>query len=150
MKNASASPDGALHVKTSFNRILFRLARSRASRFFIGWIFTHMSFVIPLERLRETETLLAFHHPKPSHIVHILLVPKRPLASLLDISATDGDFLQDLFETVQSLVHEFRLDQGGYSLISNGGDYQDVPHLHFHLVSDSDPTSDLRPQKPQD
>ena len=36
---------------------LFRLARSRVSRFFIGWIFTHMSFVIPLDRLRETETL---------------------------------------------------------------------------------------------
>ena len=120
------------------NRLLFRLARSRVSRFFISWTFTHMSFAIPLERLRETETLLAFHHPKPSHTVHILLVPKRPIASLLDISATDGDFLHDLFETVQSLVHEFGLDQGGYSLISNGGDYQDVPHLHFHLVSDSE------------
>jgi len=94
-----------------------------------------MSFAIPLNRLRETETLLAFHHPKPSHTVHILLVPKRPIASLLDISSTDGDFLHDLFETVQSLVHELGLNREGYSLISNGGAYQDVPHLHFHLIS---------------
>ena len=102
-----------------------------------------MSFVIPLNRLRETETLLAFHHPKPSHTVHILLVPKRPITSMLDITATDDVFLHDLFETVQSLVHGLRLDRGGYSFISNGGDYQDVPHLHFHLVSDTDLISDL-------
>lgn len=98
-----------------------------------------MSFIIPLQHLRETETLLAFHHPKPNHPVHILLVPKRPIAGLLDIAATDSDFLQELFGTVQNLVHELRLDEGGYSLISNGGDYQDVPHLHFHLISDMDP-----------
>ncbi|MEZ4510613.1 MAG: hypothetical protein R3C62_01950 [Chloroflexota bacterium] len=38
-----------------------------------------MSFLIPVQRLRETATLLAFHHPKPSYPLHILLVPKRPL-----------------------------------------------------------------------
>lgn len=97
-----------------------------------------MSFLIPVNRLRETETLIAFHHPKPSHPTHILLVPKRPLSNMLAIQTSDADFLSDVFQTVQSLVAEFQLDKGGYNLSVNGGSYQDVPHLHFHLISDVD------------
>lgn len=117
------------------NQLLLRLARSAISRLFIRWMFTNMSFAIPVKRLRETETLLAFHHPQPSYSVHILLVPKLPFSTLLDVPPDATDFLHDLFETVQSLVREFNLEQSGYRLITNGGAYQDVPHLHFHLVS---------------
>jgi hypothetical protein len=78
----------------------------------IGWIFAHMSFLIPVTRLRETSNLLAFHHPSPSYTA----------------------FLTDLYSTVQSLVDEFHLQ--AYRLIVNGGEYQDFPHLHFHLISD--------------
>lgn len=95
-----------------------------------------MSFVIPVKRLRETKTLLAFHHPQPSYPLHILLVPKRPFSTLLDLPLEATDFMADFFATVQSLVREFDLEQSGYRLITNGGVYQDVPHLHFHLVSD--------------
>ncbi len=56
--------------------------------------------------------------------------------ALLDLPAGDTAFLRDLIETVQSLVREFGLERGGYRLIANGGAYQEVPHLHFHLVSD--------------
>lgn len=100
----------------------------------IGWIFAHMSFVIPVRRLRETETLMAFHHPKPAYPFHVLLVPKKAVASLKDFNPTDMAFLTDLYSTVQSLVNEFRLP--AYRLIVNGGEYQDFPQLHFHLISD--------------
>lgn len=111
------------------------LARSAIGRRLTGWLFAYMSFIIPVERLRETETLMAFHHPRPSYPVHILLVPKRPLASLTDLSPADADFTADLFATAQSLIAEFNLESSGYRLISNGGSYQDIPHLHFHLIS---------------
>ena len=100
----------------------------------IGWIFEHMSFVIPVKRLRETETLLAFPHPKPSYPFHVLLVPKKAVASLKEFDSNDFAFLSDLYSTVQSLVEEFRLP--AYRLIVNGGEYQDFPQLHFHLISD--------------
>jgi histidine triad (HIT) family protein len=93
-----------------------------------------MSFVIPVERLRETENLIAFHHPKPSYKFHVLIVPKRQVDSLANLDPNDTNFLTDLYSTVQSLVDEFQLK--AYRLIVNGGDYQDFPHLHFHLVSD--------------
>jgi histidine triad (HIT) family protein len=114
-----------------------RLARLRAMGHFLGWCFTYMSFIIPVQRLRETRTLLAFYHPRPSYPLHILIVPKRARQGLMEIQTADADFLLDLIQTVQSLVKELNLEPGGYRLITNGGAYQDVPHLHFHLVSDN-------------
>ena len=100
----------------------------------VGWIFAHMSFVIPVTRLRETENLLAFEHPKPAYKFHVLIVPKRAVRTLLDFDASDTAFLTDLYAAVQSLVTEHHLT--AYRLIVNGGDYQDFPQLHFHLISD--------------
>jgi histidine triad (HIT) family protein len=94
-----------------------------------------MSFALPVRRLRETETLLAFHHPRPAYPVHILLVPKKALAGLEAIGPDDGPFLADLVAAVQSLISELNLEAAGYRLIANGGRFQDVPQLHFHLIS---------------
>jgi len=117
---------------------MHRLANSRVARTIIGWVFAHMSFVIPVHRLRETDTLIAFHHPKPSHAFHVLLVPKKAVASLGDLPASDVAFFADLVRTVQELVQEFQLP--AYRLVVNGGHYQEFPQLHIHLVSD-DPAS---------
>ncbi|HSK87211.1 MAG TPA: HIT domain-containing protein [Anaerolineales bacterium] len=99
----------------------------------IGWMFEHMSFAIPVKRLRETETLMAFYHPKPSYPFHVLLLPKKAVVSLKEFDPADTAFLTDLYATVQSLVNEFQLP--AYRLIVNGGEFQDFPQLHFHLVS---------------
>jgi histidine triad (HIT) family protein len=99
----------------------------------IGWMFAHMSFAIPVQRLRETETLMAFYHPKPSYPFHVLLVPKKAVASLKELDPKDSAFLTELYSTVQSLVEEYHLP--AYRLIVNGGEHQDFPQLHFHLIS---------------
>lgn len=97
-----------------------------------GWIFTHMPFAIPAKHLRETETLLAFYHPKPAYPFHVVLVPKETVPSLMELDPASA-FLPDLLVTVHSLVTEFQLP--AYRLIVNGGEFQDFPHLHFHLIS---------------
>jgi histidine triad (HIT) family protein len=111
-----------------------KLLRAPIVVYIIGWIFTHMSFLLPVKRLRETSSLIAFQHPSPSYKVHLLLIPKRQVQSLADFDPQDTAFLTDLYSTVQSLVKEF--DLKAYRLIVNGGEYQDFPHLHFHLISD--------------
>jgi histidine triad (HIT) family protein len=100
----------------------------------IGWSFAHMSFAIPVKRLRETNSLMAFYHPKPAYSFHVLLVPKKAVASLKDLDTTDTTFFTDLYSVVQTLVDEFQLP--AYRLIVNGGEYQDFPQLHFHLISE--------------
>jgi histidine triad (HIT) family protein len=93
-----------------------------------------MSFSLPVDRLRETDTLLAFRHPAPAYPVHVLLVPKKPIPALSDLDlVTDAAFLADVIATAQSLVKELELP--AYRLIVNGGEYQDFPYLHFHLIS---------------
>jgi len=115
---------------------LFRLARTRRAGYLVGWMFAHMSFVIPVDRLHETATLLAFYHPKPSYPVHILIVPKRTRRGLEALSPADADFMVDLFAAVQKLVQDLGLERTGYRLICNGGVYKDVQQLHFHLISE--------------
>jgi histidine triad (HIT) family protein len=118
---------------------LLRLARTQFFGPWIRWSFAHMSFAIPVKRLYETETLMAFHHPRPSHALHILIVPKREIGSLVDLPPEDTALLQEMLETAQYLIKAFQLEQGGYRLITNGGAYQDVPLLHIHLISDTSP-----------
>lgn len=114
---------------------MLAFARTRFGGRLARWVFAYMSFLIPVERLRETPTLVAFYHPHPSYPVHILILPKRERASLLDLSEADADLLMDLVAVTQSLVTELALVSPGYRLIVNGGAFQDVQQLHWHLIS---------------
>ena len=94
-----------------------------------------MSFVIPVDRLYETDTLMVFHHPKPSFMVHIIFVPKQAIANLTSFDPMESAFLTEVFSVAQKLILEFDLAKMGYRLLVNGGEYQDVPQLHFHLIA---------------
>ena len=120
----------------SLKKALLTLARTSLGGFIIGWAFANLSFAIPVDRLRETESLLAFWHPTPAYDTHILIVPKRQYRSLLELPTEDVAFMQDLFEVVKSLVKELALEDRAYRLIVNGGDAQDVKQLHFHLMAE--------------
>ena len=128
-----------------------RAAKTAARKpFLLAWVLKNMSFALPVERLIETSSLLAFFHPTPAYPLHILLVPKRPIFSLSELDPqADGDFLVDVYATTQKLVSQFNLGEGGYRLIVNGGKYQDFPYLHFHLVADQAPARCLVPAQTQ-
>lgn len=117
-------------------QLLFWFSRTWLGGLLIGWLIAHFSFAIPVDRIRETETLLAFHHPQPSHALHILIVPKERYRSFLDFSSDENTFIIDLFKVVKELVEEFNLEASSYRLVMNGGSNQEVKHLHFHLISD--------------
>ena len=121
----------------NLSKILFAVAKSRIGEFVIGWSFSHMNFLIPVDRLYETERVVAFYHPKPSHQTHILIVPKHKIRSLLALTETDISIVQDVIFTAQHLVRELELEEGGFRLVVNGGAYQDVMQVHWHLISDN-------------
>lgn len=121
-------------VASYFLPFVFQVARLPLSRFVLSQLFSRWVWLLPMSRLYETESLLAFYHPRPSYAVHVLLVPKRPWVSLTDVPPHDP-FWVDLLTAVQHLVQDLHLTS--YRLINNNGPgAQDVPHLHFHLVSD--------------
>lgn len=116
--------------------LFFWLARSSVGGFVVGWSFAHLSAWLPVDRLYETERVIAFYHPRPSYRVHVLIVPKRPLPTVLALTAADADIWTDVLTCVGRLVNQFDLEPAGYSLIVNGGARQDVNQLHWHLIAD--------------
>jgi histidine triad (HIT) family protein len=118
------------------------LARSSFVRPLIGWVFAHASFVLPVERLHETKALLAFYHPRPGYPLHVVLAPKKAIAALTDLTPADDHWLCDLLRTAHVTAKELDLAKSGYKLIVNGGAYQQVPQLHFHLIAGIRPAED--------
>lgn len=119
-------------VKIGLQIVRSRLAGSLFSKFLWPMIATS----IPKNQLRQSEHLVAFFHPQPSYAYHVLLVPKKSIPSFSALGMEDRGLLSDLVQMVNSLVEEYGLEKSGYRLIMNGGKYQDVPQLHWHLVSD--------------
>ena len=120
----------------SLKRILFKIARGRFATFFIGFAFEHFTALIPLQRLWENERGIIFKHPAPSYQTHWLAVPKKRICSFTAIDFADNEMQQTILELVERLMktavsHHLTT----YSIIINGGSYQDVPQLHFHLIS---------------
>lgn len=95
-----------------------------------------MNHILPIDRLNESSNLFVFYHPEPSHNTHIVIMPKRPIRSLMELTAEDNDLLCEVIQMVQGLVNKLGLQDKGYRLIVNGGKYQNVAQLHFHLISD--------------
>ena len=94
-----------------------------------------MSELLPVNLISETQSLICFYHPQPAYPVHILLLPKKDIRDLSQLDPMGDEFLADMFSTVSTLIEEMDLEKKGFRLIVNGGEYQEFPQLHFHLVS---------------
>jgi len=88
---------------------------------------------IKCEPVLETDEVLAINDVNPIADIHILIIPKRHIESVLTVKSVDGEMLIKLFEVAQRLVKEKNLS--AFRLAFNGGKYQHVPHLHMHLVA---------------
>lgn len=116
--------------------ILFKVARSEICGKFIGYVFENMTGLIPLDRIEETDKTIVFNHPVPQWEQHLLAVPKRNLRNFENVDFEDPEHiehLRDLLKSIQSAASKTHLNT--YAVLMNGGDYQDVPQLHFHVIS---------------
>lgn len=92
-----------------------------------------LSGKVVVEKVKETDRVLAFYHTKPSYEKHIVIIPKEHVAKLIDVK--DKSLLSEIFKVAEELIREFGLDGTSYRLVTNGGANQESKHLHFHLVS---------------
>jgi histidine triad (HIT) family protein len=81
----------------------------------------------------ETDNVLAFRHTRPFRPVHIVVVPKRHIASLLALEPGDDRLPIEIFDDVKNLAAQVVDERGGARILTNLGDYQDSKHLHFHI-----------------
>ncbi|MDQ7794080.1 MAG: histidine triad nucleotide-binding protein [bacterium] len=85
-------------------------------------------------RVYEDDRVVAFEDIQPVAPVHVLLVPRRHLASLADLTPEDGDLAGHLLLVAARLGGELCPD--GYRLLVNTGEEagQTVGHLHLHVL----------------
>jgi histidine triad (HIT) family protein len=90
---------------------------------------------IPADIVYEDDECLAFKDVSPQAPVHILVIPKKEIASLAAAGAEDGPLLGRLLLRVQALANELGLANGYRVVMNTGPDGgQTVPHLHIHLM----------------
>lgn len=86
----------------------------------------------PVEKVLETENVLAYYHTRPFWDTHIVVIPKRHVDSLLTV---DNELLVELLEVVKTVAAKVMGEKGAARVLTNLGDYQDSKHLHFHVNS---------------
>lgn len=90
---------------------------------------------LPADIVYEDDRCLAFRDVAPQAPTHVLLIPKRPISSLADLTDDDAELAGHLLLVLRTLAERLGLD-GGYRIVANCGPDagQSVDHLHFHLL----------------
>ena len=90
---------------------------------------------IPANIVYEDDQCLAFHDVSPQAPVHVLLLPKKPVVSLRELTPEDTNLCAHLFLTVPKVANLLGLDGGYRTVINTGADGgQSVNHLHIHIL----------------
>lgn len=91
---------------------------------------------LPSQKVFENERVFAFKDISPQAPVHILIVPKRHVADVLDVRLEDAHVFQDLFLAAQHIAGQMGIAGAGFRTVFNSGDHacQTIFHLHLHLL----------------
>jgi histidine triad (HIT) family protein len=84
--------------------------------------------------VKETDKTIVLEHPSPQARIHYLLIPKKDMKNIADVSEADREYLFDAIKVAGEIIREKNLTN--YRLTTNGPGYQGVTYLHFHLTAD--------------
>ena len=93
-----------------------------------------LSGKIEIETVWEDERVLAFHHPRPQAEIHVVVIPKQHVASLLDPLALDGALLSSMVQAIQEAARQLGLDNTGFYVRANAAAPGVTPHMHWHIM----------------
>ena len=87
--------------------------------------------VIPV--VKESDKAIAIKSPDPLATIDFIVLPKKDISDLGDLSVDDRAYIDDTFLIISELVREYQLHE--YKIISNGPGFQSVNYLHFHILA---------------
>ena len=92
---------------------------------------------IPSEKVYEDDDILCFKDINPVAPIHILVIPKKHIANLLEVQSEDGKLIAKIYETINKIAKDLEFDKDGFRVIVNCGKDagQEVMHLHFHVIA---------------
>ena len=90
----------------------------------------------PAEIVNQDDQVVVFKDVNPKAPVHFLIVPRKHLKSINDITEEDADLMGNLILVAKKMAQEQGLSEKGYRLVFNTGpdSGQIVEHLHLHLL----------------
>ncbi len=91
---------------------------------------------IPARIIYEDDQVLAFHDVNPQAPVHVLIIPRKPIARIAQAAAEDQSLLGHLLLKAAEVASRLGLGDSGYRLVINNGrdGGETVPHLHCHIL----------------
>lgn len=91
---------------------------------------------IPSKKVFENDSVVAFHDITPQAPIHILVIPKKHIASMNDVESGDFALIGEVHRAAQQIARELGIADTGYRLINNCGkdSGQVVFHIHYHLL----------------
>ncbi|PTM59487.1 histidine triad nucleotide-binding protein [Desmospora activa] len=91
---------------------------------------------IPSQKVYEDADVLAFNDIHAQAPVHVLVIPKKHIASAQELGEKDGALLGKIFTVIKRVAEEKGLAEKGYRIVNNCGEDggQTVHHIHFHLL----------------
>ena len=92
---------------------------------------------IPSNKVYEDDEILAFKDINPAAPIHILVIPKKHIASLAHMEKEDEVVVGKIYGVINKIAKEQGFKENGYRVIVNCGKDggQEVMHLHFHLLA---------------
>jgi len=84
----------------------------------------------------EDNQIFAIHDINPVAKVHILIIPKKKIATINELTQDDENLIGSMFLCAKDLAKKFDIDQSGYRLLfnTNADAMQTVFHIHLHLI----------------
>ena len=88
------------------------------------------------EIVYRDNSVVAFKDIHPKAPVHLLIVPTKHVATLLDLQEEDKEIVGEIFAVANRLAEQQGISQGGFRVVANcgAGAGQSVFHIHFHLL----------------
>lgn len=84
----------------------------------------------------QNDLVVAFKDIGPKAPVHILIIPRKHIVGVLDVTAEDGAVIAEIFQVAARLARELGIADSGFRVVVNSGrdSGQSVFHLHYHLL----------------
>jgi len=91
---------------------------------------------VPASIVKQDDLVVAFEDINPQAPIHIQIIPRKHIPSVLELDSAQVDILARMVETANEIARERGLDERGFRLVFNCGPEagQTVPHLHLHLL----------------
>lgn len=91
---------------------------------------------IPSKKVYEDEQVLAFYDINEQAPVHVLLIPKKHIESVMEVEREDDALICHLVHVAQNLALQLGLSENGFRLVLNTGAYggQTMMHMHIHIL----------------